>query len=63
MEKNRDEFWEKLAREVSGNATEEDKNWLKQNHDATSETVAKQAEKVWAGTALPKPVSIFFQRP
>src|SRR6478735_4711962 len=53
MEENRENFWEKLAREVSGNATEEDKNWLKQNQDSASETVAQQAEKVWKGTALP----------
>jgi len=53
MEKNRDNFWEKLAREVSGNASEEDKNWLKQNQDPASESVAQQAEKVWQGTALP----------
>src|SRR5690349_20746210 len=53
MEKNRDDFWEKLAREVSGNATEEDKNWLKQNQDEASETVAQQADKVWKGTVVP----------
>ncbi len=54
MEENRDIFWEKLAREVSGNASDEDKAWLrKERQNQPSETVAKQAEKVWNGTALP----------
>ena len=56
MEDNRETFWEKLAKEVSGNAEEDDKAWLKQKRqqDLETETVAKQAEKVWAGCALPK---------
>jgi transmembrane sensor len=56
MEDKGQEFWEKLAREVSGNATEEEKAWLQeqQKQDLETETVAKQAEKVWTGTALPK---------
>ncbi|MFC5271841.1 FecR family protein [Adhaeribacter terreus] len=57
MEDNRETFWEKLAKEVSGNAGEDDKAWLKQKRqqDLETETVAKQAEKVWSGSALPKP--------
>ena len=56
MEDNGQTFWEKLAGEVSGNATNEDKAWLQdqRKQDLEAETVAKQAEKVWTGTALPK---------
>src|SRR5688572_2460137 len=56
MKDNRHTFWEKLAKELSGNASGEDKAWLRQQRSqhAESETVAEQAEKVWAGTALPK---------
>jgi transmembrane sensor len=56
MEDNRQTFWEKLARDVSGNASEEDKTWLrqqKQQHQ-DSEEEAEQAEKVWKGAAMPR---------
>src|SRR5688572_444012 len=52
MEDKRQTFWEKAAKEASGNASEEDKAWLRQQ-DPEAETVAKQAQKVWQGTALP----------
>ncbi|MBK0404008.1 FecR domain-containing protein [Adhaeribacter sp. BT258] len=56
MEKNGQDFWEKLAREVSGNAAEADKTWLrvKREQDPEAETVAEQTKKVWAGIALPE---------
>jgi transmembrane sensor len=55
MKDNRHTFWEKLAKELSGNASGEEKAWTRQqrNQHAESETVAKQAEKVWSGSALP----------
>lgn len=55
MEDNRHTIWEKLAKNVSGNASEADKAWLRQQRDQDAETdeAAKQAEKVWSGTALP----------
>src|SRR5688572_2389068 len=52
MEDKRQTFWEKAAKKASGNASEEDKTWLRQQ-DPEAETVAKQAQKVWQGTALP----------
>lgn len=52
MEENRDNFWEKLAREVSGNATDTDKTWL-ENQEQEAKTVADQAQKVWNSTAMP----------
>jgi len=55
MEENREKFWEKLARELSGNASETDKNAPEPNQAGASETVVKQAQKVWNGTALPQP--------
>lgn len=56
MEEKGQDFWEKLAREVSGNAAETDKTWLreKQAQDPEFKTVADQTKKVWSGTALPE---------
>ncbi len=54
MEDNRHEYWEKLAREVSGNASEADKTWLNQNQEKEPTEARAQAERVWQRTALPE---------
>ncbi|CAN5899965.1 DUF4974 domain-containing protein [soil metagenome] len=55
MENNRQTFWEKLARQVSGNASEEDRSWVRQQRAQGKdfEEALEGAEKVWADTALP----------
>lgn len=55
MEEKRQTYWEKLAREISGNATEEDKRQPEQNPETGTDPLAGQARKVWAGAALPGP--------
>jgi ferric-dicitrate binding protein FerR (iron transport regulator) len=56
MNDNRRPFWEKLARKVSGNASEEDQAWIRQqqNQDPELDEARKQAEQVWNSTALPE---------
>ncbi|WP_026462361.1 FecR domain-containing protein [Adhaeribacter aquaticus] len=55
MNDNRPTYWEKLAREVSGNASEADKAWIRQQQeqDKELEEAHLQAERLWQGTPLP----------
>jgi len=53
MDENRPTFWEHLAREVSGNASEETKAWTQQQPDQEINEARKQAERVWQSTSLP----------
>ncbi len=53
MEEKGQSFWEKMAREVSGNASEEAGNWLEGENQDTK-TVAQQAKKVWQDSGLPQ---------
>lgn len=55
MDDNRPTFWEKLAREVSGNASEEDKSWMQQQQDQELTEARAQAERVWKSTAISAP--------
>ena len=52
MDDNQPTLWEKLAREVSGNASEEDLALLQQKEPELNEVKA-QAEQVWKSTSLP----------
>ncbi len=53
MDDNRPTFWENLAREVSGNASEESQAWAQQQPDQELNEARTQAERVWKSTALP----------
>jgi transmembrane sensor len=57
MENNRHTLWERLARQVSGNASEENKAWVRQQgaQEHAIEEAMEEAGKVWADTALPDP--------
>ncbi|MGV3586133.1 MAG: FecR family protein [Adhaeribacter sp.] len=48
-------FWEKIASYVSGNASEEDKSWVRQNTASVKENeeAFRKAEQVWLRTGLP----------
>ncbi|QMU27999.1 FecR family protein [Adhaeribacter radiodurans] len=53
MNENRPTFWEHLAREVSGNASEESKAWAQQQPEPELNEARTQAERVWKNTSLP----------
>ncbi len=55
MDDNRPTFWENLAREVSGNASEEDKTWTPPVQEPELTEARTQAQRVWDRTALPAP--------
>ncbi|RDC63465.1 FecR family protein [Adhaeribacter pallidiroseus] len=55
MDDNRPTFWEKLAREVSGNASAEDKTWPPEAQEPELTEVRTQAQRVWNRTAVPVP--------
>jgi transmembrane sensor len=54
MDNQQQAFWEQLAREVSGNASEADQARDRQNQNPESEAAFQQAKRVWSATALPE---------
>jgi transmembrane sensor len=55
MENNPQTFWEKLASYVSGNASEDEKAWIRQKTvtGKENEEAIRKAEQLWSRSALP----------